>query len=111
MIYKRATKALKDAGIDHIQIVKYLWGPAPEDTRATKQTSRCFDTWQKARDAVLDGYRPSVEEWKPEFEAEVFTPILEELKYLCKKLNESFPDDSREFVVGPYGFICLVHKD
>lgn len=34
MIYKRATQALQDAGIENIQIVKYLWGPAPEDTRA-----------------------------------------------------------------------------
>ena len=60
MIYKRATKALREAGIYHIVIVKRLWGPAPEDTRAIEQTSRCFDTWQQARDAVLEGYRPKV---------------------------------------------------
>lgn len=66
MIYKRATRAVEEANINHIQIVKYLWGPAPEDTRAMKQTSRCFDTWQAARDAVLEGYRPQVDKWKEE---------------------------------------------
>lgn len=140
MICKRATQALQDAGIENIQIVKYLWGPAPEDTRAKKQSSRCFDTWQKARDAVLGGYRPIVEEWKPEFETEFHTPILESIleefeltlgqddvegfsdwlstlsvlpqdaKWLCEKLNEALPDDNQKFVLGPYGYIGLIYK-
>lgn len=72
MIYKRATRSLKEAGIEHIQIAKYLWGPAPEDVRAIEQTYQCFDTWQDARDAVLAGYRPTVKKYKPEFEIESF---------------------------------------
>jgi len=62
MIYKRATKQLQDAGIEHIVIVKRLWGPSPEDTRARKQTSQCFSSWQKAVQAVLGGFRPTVHE-------------------------------------------------
>lgn len=64
MIYKRATARLKAAGIDDIVIKKGLWGPYPANTNATKQASRCFDTWQEAAEAVIAGYRPSVEVWK-----------------------------------------------
>jgi hypothetical protein len=65
VIYKRATQQIRDAGIDHIVVVKRLWGPAPEDTRAVSQTSRCFKTWQQAAQAVIDGYRPTVHKFKP----------------------------------------------
>lgn len=64
MIYKRGTDALRKAGIENIIIVKRLWGPSVEDVRGRKQSSQCFDTWQQARDAVLAGYRPQVDEWK-----------------------------------------------
>ncbi len=64
MIYKRATKQLRDAGIEHLVIVKYLWGPSVEDVRAQRQRSQCFDTPAEAVQAVLDGFRPSVDEWK-----------------------------------------------
>ena len=64
MIYKRATAQLKAAGIDDIVIVKRLWGPAPENTKAIIQTSRCFKTWQEATEAVIAGFRPTVQEWK-----------------------------------------------
>jgi hypothetical protein len=64
MIYKRATKRIRDAGIEHIVVVKRLWGPAPEDTRATKQTSQCFPSWQAAAQAVIGGFRPEVHEWR-----------------------------------------------
>jgi len=71
MIYKRATKALQDAGIEGIVIKKYLWGPAPHYVQAIRQSSRCFNTWQQARDAVLDGFRPTVEEWAIQGETHV----------------------------------------
>lgn len=64
MIYKRATKLLVNAGIDHIVIEKSLWGPAPSDTRARSQTSRCYPSWEEAAKAVIDGYRPRVLEWR-----------------------------------------------
>ncbi|MBE9572403.1 MAG: hypothetical protein IMF11_17385 [Proteobacteria bacterium] len=60
MIYKRATKQLQDAGIKHIVIVKRLWGPSPENTSAKRQKSRCFETWQKAAEAVKSGFRPTI---------------------------------------------------
>jgi hypothetical protein len=60
MIYKQATKKLRDAGVDHIVIVKRLWGASPEDKRAIRQTSLCFESWQEAVKAVLDGYRPKI---------------------------------------------------
>ena len=60
MIYKRATAALRAAGITDIEIKKYLWGPAPMYKSVQRQTSKCFSTWQAARDAVLAGYRPEV---------------------------------------------------
>lgn len=62
MIYKRATKQLRDAGIQHIEIRKYLWGPCPIDPRLTKQTSECFKSWQEATQAVINGFRPTEEE-------------------------------------------------
>ena len=62
MIYKRATKQLQIVGIKHIVIVKRLWGPSPEDTRAKRQTSRCFNSWQEAVQAVLMGFRPTIKE-------------------------------------------------
>jgi hypothetical protein len=58
MLYKRATRALREAGIDHILIVKRLWGAAPEDPRLARQTSQCFATWQEAVEAVKAGFRP-----------------------------------------------------
>jgi len=64
MIYKRATRQLRDAGIEHIVIVKRLWGPAPSDTRAISQTSQCFKSWQAAVQAVLAGYRPTVHQYR-----------------------------------------------
>ena len=64
MIYKRATAQIRKAGIEHIVIVKRLWGAAPEDARAKKQTSQCFESWQAAAQAVIDGYRPEVHELK-----------------------------------------------
>lgn len=60
MEYKRATAQLRAAGIEHIVIVKRLYGPAPHDPRMTAQTSRCFNTWQEAVKAVIDGFRPAV---------------------------------------------------
>ena len=50
MIYKRATQQLRAAGIEHIVIIKRLWGPAPEDPRLQHQRSnrafaqRCLRT-------------------------------------------------------------------
>ena len=64
MIYKRATQILRDANIEHIVIVKRLWGPSPEDTRAVVQTSKCFKTWQEAVVAVKAGYRPKVTKFR-----------------------------------------------
>ena len=61
MIYKRATKQLRSAGIKHIEIHKYLWGPCPIDPRLIKQTSECFKTPQEAAQAVIDGFRPTDE--------------------------------------------------
>lgn len=65
MIYRRATKQLYDAGIAHIVIVKRLLGAVPEDIRAKRQTAQCFDSWEEATQAVLNGYRPVVQEFKP----------------------------------------------
>ena len=67
MIYKLATKQLRDSGINHIVIVKALFGAAVQDKRAAKQTTFCFENWQEARDAVLNGYRPTIERWKDGF--------------------------------------------
>ena len=64
MIYKRATAQLKAAGILDIVILKRLWGPAPVNTKARVQTSRCWGTWQEATEAVIAGVRPTVVEWK-----------------------------------------------
>ena len=61
MIYKRATQQLRKAGIPHIEIRKYLWGPCPIDPRLTKQESRCFKSSQEAAQAVIDGFRPTKE--------------------------------------------------
>ena len=71
MVYKRATKILQEAGIEHISIQKYLYGPTPIDIRASEQTSRCFNSWKEAADAVLDGYRPKVIKWRNENSLEV----------------------------------------
>lgn len=59
MTYKRATKKLRDAGIEDIDIVKRLYGPAPENIRWERQTSSCFKTPDEAAQAVIDGFRPT----------------------------------------------------
>ena len=58
MIYKRATKQLRAAGIEDIVIVKRLYGASPNNQKLVRQRSTCFKTWQEAVKAVLDGYRP-----------------------------------------------------
>lgn len=60
MTYKRAKKQLIEAGIYNIEIKKGLWGPYPEFQNVTKQCSQCFNTWQEAVKAVIEGYRPEV---------------------------------------------------
>lgn len=64
MIYKRAGRMLLEAGIRWIAIKKLACGIVPQDVRAERQNSRCFETWQEAAQAVIDGYRPSVTKWK-----------------------------------------------
>lgn len=59
MIYKRATKQLRNAGIEHIVINKCLWGAVPHDPRLSAQNSKVFKSPKEAIDAVIDGYRPS----------------------------------------------------
>ena len=58
MVYKRATKKLRDAGIQDIQIVKRLYGAAPENIMYERQTSRCFASPALAVEAVIAGFRP-----------------------------------------------------
>ena len=59
MIYKRATRAVREAGIDDIVIVKRLYGATPHDLRWERQTSQCFRTPAEAVRAVLAGFRPT----------------------------------------------------
>jgi hypothetical protein len=59
MIYKRATQALRQAGICDIQIVKRLYGASPEHVEWERQHSRCFRTPREAAQAVLAGFRPT----------------------------------------------------
>jgi len=66
MIYKRATKKLRDVGITDIVIVKGAWGPYPRSTVAKRQKSKCFATPNAAAQAVIDGFRPTVEEGEGE---------------------------------------------
>ena len=58
MIYQRATKQLQAAGINDIQIVKRLYGAAPECVLWERQHSQCFKTPAEAVNAVLAGFRP-----------------------------------------------------
>jgi transcriptional regulator with XRE-family HTH domain len=53
---------IRDAGIEHIVVHKFECGVAPQDDRAEKQTSRCFNSWQEAARAVIDGFRWSMRE-------------------------------------------------
>ena len=62
MIYKRATKKLKDAGINDIVIVKRLWGATPHYVSVRAQISTCFKTPDEAVKAVINGFRPTVKE-------------------------------------------------
>lgn len=59
MVYKRATQKLLSAGIANIQIVKRLYGAAPEHILYQQQRSQCFKTPQEAVKAVLEGFRPT----------------------------------------------------
>lgn len=58
MIYKRATRILESQGITDIEIVKRLYGAAPEYKAAIRQHSTCFPTATQAVQAVLHGFRP-----------------------------------------------------
>ena len=55
---KRATKMIRDAGIEHIVVCSGLWGPVVEDTRLRHQQGKVFKTWKQAAEAVIGGYRP-----------------------------------------------------
>ena len=57
-IMKRATKQLRDAGIENVEIHKGLYGYAPYDKRYTHQTSIVYFTAEAAAQAVLGGMRP-----------------------------------------------------
>lgn len=59
MIYKRATKRLLNSGIEDIQIVRGLWGAAPENVMYERQHTRCFPSADEAATAVIDGFRPT----------------------------------------------------
>ena len=59
MIYKRATAKLRAAGIEDIDIVKRLYGAAPENILFEQQTSQCFPTPEAAAQAVIAGFRPT----------------------------------------------------
>ncbi|MBU2052582.1 hypothetical protein KKH13_05235 [Patescibacteria group bacterium] len=57
-IMKRATKQLRDAGIEHIEIHKGLYGYTPYDSRLTYQASITYNTADEAVRAVKGGTRP-----------------------------------------------------
>ncbi len=57
-IMKRATKQLRDTGIEYIEIHKGLYGFTPYDSRLTHQTSITYNTADEAVCAVLNGMRP-----------------------------------------------------
>ena len=59
MLLKKATKKLRTAGIEHIEIRKGLWGPMLFDPRMTSQKGRCYDTAEEAVEAALRGERPT----------------------------------------------------
>ena len=61
MVYKRATKKLREAGIEHIVVVKRLFGASLYDPRMTRQTTTCHKTWQDAVKAAINGERPTTE--------------------------------------------------
>ncbi len=62
--YKRAQQCLNEIGLNYL-ILCHAWGGCTvQDTRACKQNTQVFSTWQEALQAVLDGYRPTVLKWK-----------------------------------------------
>ncbi len=50
---------LDAAGLSFITLWKGESGIIPLDQRLLRQTSKVFDTWQLAVQAVLDGFRPN----------------------------------------------------
>jgi len=74
VIHKKATKAIKRAGIERLEIhilnlhfeatddwPEFICKALPVDTRAGKfQRAKCFRSWEKCVEAVLEGYRPTI---------------------------------------------------
>lgn len=60
MIYKRATKKLRAAGIEHLQIIKGIYGPYLYDPRANRQESTVHKTPDACIDAAINGERPRI---------------------------------------------------
>ena len=58
MIYKKAAKKLRDAGIKYLVVQKGLWGPYLYDPRMLKQTSPCHETPLQCVEAAIKGERP-----------------------------------------------------
>ncbi len=59
MVYKRATKKLRDAGIEHLQVIKGVYGPYLYDPRVNRQQSVCHKTPDACVEAAIKGERPS----------------------------------------------------
>lgn len=66
MIYKRATVRLRAAGIEDIVIRGGTYGPYPYHTKALRQSATCFKSVQEAIEAVLAGYRPTIQDSQEE---------------------------------------------
>ncbi len=60
MIYKRATKKLRDAGIDNLEITKGIYGPYLYDPRADRQESVVHKTPDACVEAAIKGERPRI---------------------------------------------------
>ena len=60
MVYKRATKKLRDAGIEDVQVIKGAYGPYLYDPRANRQQSLCHKTPDDCVDAAIKGERPTI---------------------------------------------------
>jgi len=94
MVYKRATAQLQAAGIENIVITKGHWGAVPHDTRAEKQTAKCFSTWKEAVEAVIGGYRPEIIRFKLEFAYEDYLDRLADGSFFRTEPPRAYMGDS-----------------
>ncbi len=62
MVYKRATQKLRNVGIEHLQVIKGMYGPYLYDPRGARQESIVHKTPDDCVNAAVDGERPRITE-------------------------------------------------